>query len=131
VLARLTFSCLLVVGLLTVAGCGPAKLDVTKTYTLEPGDGRAIDLDAQSKAQTLNVDFSSTAGEINVLVMKKDDAPSDDDLLTADAAKALASKLKAKEGTVTAEVPANTAVRVIIRDAAKTSEVKVHVTNQN
>src|SRR6266700_2315065 len=92
------------------AGCGPAKLDESKTLSLSgETPAKSIDLDAQSKPQTITVDFSSSAGDVSVLVFKKSDAPTDDDLLSAPPNKAIAMK-KGKADTFTAEIPENTPV---------------------
>jgi hypothetical protein len=114
---------------LLLAGCGPAKLNVEKTLDLEPGEAKSIDLDAQSKPQKITVDFKSSEGDVSVLLFKEADAKGDDALLDADQAKAIEKK-KGKEDSFTADVPENTAVRVIIRGAAKTTKVTLKVTNK-
>lgn len=129
-LARTVCSCILVGTALGFGGCGPARLDETKEYQMEPGLARALDLGAQSKPQTLNVEFASSDGAISVLVVKKDDAPSEDDLISVPSSKAIASKVNETSGSFTAEVPANTATRVIVRDAEKKASVTLKVTNR-
>ncbi|MFM8274986.1 MAG: hypothetical protein ACKODX_22015 [Gemmata sp.] len=107
-------------GLLFAAGCGPAKLSESKTLAVGAADPKAIDLVPQTKAQKITVDF--TAGEeVLVLVMKDSDAKGEEGLMNADVnrAKALASK-SGKADTFTADVPANTAVRVIVTAKKKT-----------
>lgn len=115
-------------GLLFLAGCGPAKLNVSRSYDVGPGEANAVDLDAQPKPQKLTVEFKATE-EVTVLVFKAADAKGEDAILTVDAAKSLAQQ-KGKSGTVTADVPENTATRVVVRGAAKTSKVDLTITNK-
>jgi hypothetical protein len=130
VFARAVFAGFLAIAVLQLAGCGPAKLYEKKQYQMEPGLARAMDLSAQSKPQTLSVEFSSSDGKVSVLVVKQEDAPSEDDLIGVPASKAIASKVRETSGSFTAEVPANTATRVIVRDAEKNTDVTLHVTNR-
>jgi len=119
------------VSLLWLAGCGPGKLDQNMTLTLE-GDvaARAIDLPAVSKPQTINVEFSSSDGEVTVLVFKAEDAKKDDELQMAPSSKALAKK-RSKGESFSVDVPENTATRVVVREAeAKKTDVQVKVTNK-
>ena len=115
---------------LVLAGCGPAKLDETKTFNLD-GEypARSMDLDAQSGPQTLNVEFASSDGDVTVLVFKKSDAPTEDDLLTAEPKKALAMK-KGKAESFSVDIPENTPIRVIARMETKKTNVNVKVTNK-
>ncbi len=125
--ARLAFvTCAL--GLFLAAGCGPAKLNESKTLSVESGAPVAVDLVAQPKPQKVTVEFSS-AEEVSVFVMKEEDAKGEEGLLNADVnkAKALATK-KGKGETFTVDVPANTAVRVVFFTRKKT-DVKVKLTN--
>src|SRR5262245_3428954 len=88
---RLVSASLLAVAFLCLAGCGPAKLNQSRTWAdFDVGDARAIDLDPQSKPQTITVEFSVGEGEVTALVVKKDDAKTDDDLLSVPASKAIA-----------------------------------------
>jgi hypothetical protein len=115
------------VALMGFSGCGPARLDETKTIQLDGGEANSIDLDPITKPQTVKAEFESTASDVTVLIFKDD--VKDDQLTTEPAAKALA-KETGKSGTVTAEVPANTGVRVVVRGAAAKTSVKLHVTNK-
>ncbi|MBX9584649.1 MAG: hypothetical protein K2X87_30470 [Gemmataceae bacterium] len=128
--ARLAAACTLAAGLAALPGCGPGALNVSRTYDLEPGEARSIDVDGIGSPQTLVVTYESSAGPVTVGVFKKADIPQDDDLMTVPATKSLAPAGKDDKGTVTAEVPANTPVRVVVRDPPKKSNVKVHVTNK-
>jgi hypothetical protein len=114
--------------LLALAGCGPAKLDVTKSFTLEDSAAQVIDLDPQPKPQTVTVEFTSSAGEVYVYLIK--DFKKDDGLDAAPKqAQTLASKL-AKEGTISADVGEKTPVRVAVRNPNAKTEVTVKVTNK-
>ena len=127
-----TRSALLAVALalLPAAGCGVAKLNETKTLTLDKDVSvQSLDLPVQKKAQKITVEFSSSDGEVFVGVFKQEDTKDDEAMVTVTPSKALGSK-KGKADTITVDVPENTAVRVIARGhtAAKTA-VTVKVTN--
>lgn len=119
-----------VLACLALPGCGPGKLDETKNWTLEPGEGRAIDTPAQPKPQTITVEFESSAAPIDVLVFKAADARGDDGIIEAAADKALGAKRGEKSGSFSAEVPENTPTRVVARGARTKTELKLHVTNR-
>jgi hypothetical protein len=117
------------IGLFILAGCGPPKLNENWNPELLDGQARALDLPAVSKAQKINVEFSCPDTEVTVLVFKAEDAKGDEGMLGADAAKALAYK-KGKADTFSADVPENTATRVIVRGAGKKTTVQLKVSNQ-
>ena len=123
------FSSFFGIGLVALAGCGPAKLDVTKTYTLDAGEPQIIFLDAQPKPQKITVEFESSASPITVLLIKDEDVPKDEDGFIS-TSKAIASKSNEKAATFSGDVPEKTASRVIIRNASGKTSVKVRVTNQ-
>jgi hypothetical protein len=105
-----------------------AKLDVKRKMALDLGEAKAFDLEAQSGAQTITVEFSSSKGAVSVYVFKEEDAIGDE-LLISDPKKALAGA-RAKAGVIKADVPAKTATRVIIRGAAEMTTVEVKLANQ-
>ena len=113
-------------GLAGLAGCGPAKLDVNKNYSLDMMEAQEIGLPAQSQPQTITVEFESTEGAVQVGVYRETDA---DDILMVDPQKAIAAE-KGQSGRLTASVPENTATKVVIGNAEKKTDVKVHVTNR-
>jgi hypothetical protein len=117
---------LISLALLLAAGCGPPKLAVDRSFSLDARDAKMFDLPAVSKPQKVTVQFTSSAAEVHVLVFKEEDAQ--DDPFAADAKKALVEK-KGKEGSVTADVPANTATRVIVRGASDKTDVTLKMTN--
>ncbi len=124
---RLVLAVVLVTGLLCATGCGPGKLNVSKTMSLGVVPARSIDLDAQPKPQKLTIEFSSSAVDVSVYVFKFEDAKDEDALVLADPKKALGEK-KGKAETFTVDVPENTPVRIVVRSGQKT-DVQVKVTN--
>jgi hypothetical protein len=117
-------------GLLALAGCGgAAKLNVSKSYDMDAGEAKSIDLNPEKTAQKINVEFTSSAADVSVLLFKDADVKTDDDLTSAEAGKAL-NKEKGKAGSFTVDLPANTGARVVVRDAAKKTKVDVKVTNK-
>ena len=119
-----------VAALLFAAGCGVAKLNETKTLTLNTKVGAAsLDLPAQSKAQKITVEFASSDGDVFVGAFKLEDTKDDEAMTIAASSKALGSK-RGKADSFTVDVPENTAVRVIAREhAAAKTDVTVKVTN--
>ena len=129
-LLRIVPVAILAVGSLLLAGCGPATLNENKTLTLDTEYGaRAIDLPSVSKPQTVNVEFSSSDGEVTVLLFKEEDAKGDNmDIFPG--AKALAQK-RAKADSFSVEVPANTPTRVVARQAAAAkTDVQIKINNK-
>lgn len=103
------------------------KLDVNRAVTLDDMVGaRGFELPAQSGPQTITVTFSSSKCDVSVYVFP---GAIGDSLLTEDSKKALAGKT-GKVGAVSAEVPANTAVTVVIRSATEKTTVDVKITNE-
>jgi hypothetical protein len=122
------FTCALALGAFAFIGCGPSKLNETKTWEMEVGDGKALDLPAVSSKQTLNVEFSSSDGDVAVFVFKEEDAKGEDGILSSASSKALKSA-KGKGETFTVDVDPNTPTRVIVRDQMKKTTVKLKVSN--
>ncbi len=119
------------VGLIFLVGCGPGRLDETKTLSLGVNDAaQSIDLPAQSKLQTINVEFSSPESEVSVYLFKEEDARGEDGLTSANPTKALAKKTNSKGDSFSAEVPPNTATRLIVRAGGNKTDVKLRITNQ-
>jgi hypothetical protein len=112
--------------LLILAGCGPAKLDETKNWTIEPGDVQSIILPAQPRPQRLTVEFES--GEpVDVGLYKTDDAK---DLYSLPVSKALAVERGKTSGTLTADLSPDVSTTVTVNALSKKTTVKVHVTNR-
>jgi len=130
VLARTVAAAVAAALTLTAAGCGPAVLDEKKTFTLEVTEAeRYFDLNAQPAEQTLTVEFSSTASEVDVYVVKGSEVeafmkagPS------ARPGKAMASKTAVKSDKLVTQVPPNTPVRVVFELSPKPDRKKTEVT---
>ena len=116
------------VGLVALSGCGPAKLDVSKSYELESGESRVIILDAQPKPQKITVEYDS-GSELTVMLIKASDAPAGEEGIVLPA-KAIVSEKGKKTGTLSGDVPEKTEAKVIVRNPAAKTTVKVRVTNQ-
>ncbi|MBA4188967.1 MAG: hypothetical protein C0467_13300 [Planctomycetaceae bacterium] len=128
--ARLVSAMILVAGCMSVVGCTrAAKLEVTRSYDVSPGEAQAIELDPQPKPQKITVDFKSADGDVLVLLFKEADAKGEDGLLSSDPKKALGQK-KGKADSFTADVPENTATRIVVREAQKKTKVELKVTNK-
>lgn len=116
-------------GLLVLwCGCGPPRLSVDKSYTLDVGEARAIDLDPQSKPQKIQIEFTASDGQVEVLMFKKEDVPTDQAMLDAASDKALARQ-KGPSGSLSVDLPEKVAARIVIRNPSKKAEVKVKVKN--
>lgn len=120
---------ILMLAVFVLPGCGPGKLDQSRTWELDGGESRALDLPAVSKPQKINVEFSSSEGDVSAFVFKEEDAKGEDGLRNADinAKKAIVYKTS-KADTLSADVPENTPTRVIIFAKQKTT-VNLKVTN--
>ncbi|MCX8140231.1 MAG: hypothetical protein N3E46_11160 [Gemmataceae bacterium] len=126
---RLLLAMVLMTGTVLLGGCGPARLNVDKKYTMDVGDGRAIDLEAQKKPQKVKVEFSVSDGEARVLVFRAEDAQGEGGILEAPASKALGSQ-RGSTGNFTVDLPPDTKARIVIRDLTKKADVTIKVTNQ-
>jgi hypothetical protein len=112
--------------LLAPAGCGPAKLDDTKNWTIEPGDVQSIILPAQPKPQRLTVEFESSE-PVDVGIYKTDDTT---DLHSLPVSKALAVERGKTSGTLTADLGPDVSTTITAGALSKKATVKVHVTNR-
>ncbi len=117
---------LLAAGLVALSGCGPAKLDITKDYSLE--SAKIVILDPQSKPQKITVEFESDS-EVTVMVIKESEI-TEDNADIVDVKQAIAYKKGEKSGSFSADVPENTATRVVARSNAAKAKVKLHITNK-
>ena len=115
--------------LLFLAGCGPAKLNESRSYELNPAEGDGFLLDKQSKPQKINIEFTSSESEVTVLLFKAEDVPGEEKPLSVDEQKALGFK-KGKADSFSVDVPENTETRLVIRGAMKKTKVDVKVTNK-
>jgi hypothetical protein len=118
----------LVLSLLAAAGCGAGRLNVEKKYTpLEVGETKAIDLDPQSKAQTIKVEFTSNPARVTVYLIKSEGKESE--LKETPSKEITLGKESGKEGKFQVEVPANTRIRVLVTEGATTTDVTVKLSN--
>jgi len=113
--------------LLLSAGCGPPKLNESRSWSMSTGEVNAIDLPAIAKDQKVTVEFTSSS-EVSVVAMKEADAKGEKGLENPDETKAL-GKARGKSGEFSFDVPAKTAVRVIVGGVAAKADVTVKVTN--
>lgn len=123
---------LLAIALIWVSGCGPGKLNETRTWELEGDETRAIDLPAQTKPQTITVEYSSPE-EVTVYVFKEEDARGEEGLLNAPAnsKKCLPpSPKRGKSESFSVDIPENTATRVVVRPSGKATKVDLKITNK-
>lgn len=111
--------------LLVATGCGPAKLNEARNYSMTPGTPQGFDLPVIGKAQTLTIEYTSSAADVSIYVIKDPPAEMDD----KPAAASVLGTGTGKSGTVTAAVPAKTAVRVMVGGAKGNTDVALKVTN--
>lgn len=116
------------IGLVAVGGCGPAKLDVEKSYNLDSGESQLVILDPQPKPQKITVTYEA-GSELTVLLIKASEIKEGEEGIVP-LAKAIASEKGNKTGTISGDLPENTEGRVIIRNPAAKTTVKVHITNK-
>ncbi len=108
------------------SGCGPAKLDESRTYDLDPGEIKFLQLPAQPKPQRLTVEFEATS-PIEVVIYKAEDAK---DLENLPASKALASEKSKTTGTVVSDLNPDVATSIVVIGLGTKTTVKLHVTNR-
>jgi hypothetical protein len=119
---------LLAVCLVGILGCGPGRLDETRTYNLaDATEAPYMELPPQSKAQTIKVEFESSAAEVDVGLFRAADVP---DPAMANFSKAMKAEVQKKSGSFSVDVPENTATRVIVANPKAKTDVKLHVTNR-
>ena len=128
-LARAVLIAVVAIGLFSGVGCGPGKLNESRTWEMGREDVKALDLPAVAKPQTIKVEFTSSDADVEVCLFKEADAKGDAGLSQATTDKAL-GKANGKGGNFSAEVPENTATRVVAREAKGKTKVDIKVTNQ-
>lgn len=116
--------------LLAAAGCGPAKINENRTFTLDTNtSGHRLDIPADKKPRTLTVEFASSEKEVSVLLFKRSDVKDGEDgIMEAQNTQKLAGT-RATADRFTAEIPADTPTTIIIRGhAAPKTNVTLKVT---
>lgn len=111
---------------LAPAGCGPAKLDETKTYSVTAGDTQMMILPKQPKPQRITVEYESNQ-PVDVAIYKSEDVKEGEAMPTS---KALGIDRAKEKGTVTADLAPDVATTVTVTGLGKTATVKVHVHNK-
>jgi hypothetical protein len=121
----------LLAGLVTLSGCGPAKLEVSKTKTVEAADYELVGLPKQSQEQKITIEVDATE-PVNILVIDSSAEKGFDGLAPADqvAKGKYGKKTNVKKDSLTADVPANAAVTVAIGGGTKRGEVKYSISNR-
>jgi hypothetical protein len=115
------------VAFLAPSGCGPAKLDETKSYSLNPGDTQTLALPAQPRPQRLTVDFDAD-NPVEVFILKTADVSDPDAPLPT--GKALAIERAKASGTLSVDLGPDTATTVAVTALSKQTNVKLHLTNR-
>ncbi|MBX9627721.1 MAG: hypothetical protein K2X82_28235 [Gemmataceae bacterium] len=125
-IVRPAAAAVLLAGLALAGGCGPAPLDINKTAVVSPGNPALYELEAIPQPQTVTVEFDSDGGPVEVGIYRQADA---DEAETLRPEKALKFAKGEAKGSVSVEVPANTATKVAI-GSEKKANVKVRLTNR-
>lgn len=120
------FCGLIAVALLAPAGCGPAKLDETKSYQLTPGDTQMMILPKQPKPQRITVEYESDQ-PVEVGIYKSEDVKEDSH---PPSSKALAIDRAKASGTISADLSPDVATTVTVSALGKQANVKLHVHNK-
>jgi hypothetical protein len=126
--ARAILAALMVAGLASLSGCGPARLDQTSKFTIDAHGtpGHTIELSAQPQPQAITVEFESSTTEVTAALFKAGEEVYPEKINLSKAIKGE----KGKSGKFTADVPANTATQIMVGEASKSTEVKLHITNR-
>jgi hypothetical protein len=115
------------IAFLPLAGCGPAKLDITKTYKVVPGDTQFVILPAQPKPQRITVEYEADQ-PVEIGVYKSDDVKDQDTALPT--SKALKVEKATTTGTVAVDLNPDVSVTVTVTGLGKEAGVKLHITNR-
>ena len=118
--------------LLRAAGCG--KVNMEKAATLEPGDFKAITIDAPRGEQKVSVSATSTGAPIDVYVALEGDQDAAlklaEDLARGNKppSSVIASKQKDTEATLDAVIPARKGYSVLlVNGSTKKADVKIKI----
>jgi hypothetical protein len=113
--------------LLLVGGCAPPKLNESRSYTMIVGDSQVLDLPPISMAQKITVEFTSSASEVSVYLIK--DFKEEDGQNAPPSKAQILDEKKGKSGSFTVDVPEKTATRVVVRGPQAKTDVTLKVTN--
>lgn len=115
---------------LVVAGC-EAKLRDTRTVEVDPAGQVVIPIDAKPSDRTLKVTARAEGGPIEVYVyLKKDDERANENIYAKKNELFLARKVNVQEADLSALVPANEEVLVVLM-CANTKSATVHLTMED
>ncbi len=127
---------LALLALVGLTGCGPGKLDETKSFTLDfKGEpGKSFTLPSQSAEQALTVEVTADH-EVDVFVVPAKNQKDFDEAFNykGRSEKSIASKKGVKTDSLTATVPPNEEVAVAVYMSASNSEktsVQLKMTNK-
>jgi hypothetical protein len=113
--------------LLALAGC-QSKLNVEKTFTIEPTASHTIDIDPPRYQQVQVIAVSSDTPVDVFVYLKKDQAAAERAIETGKVPeRVLASKQKVKNETIEATVPEKEGAMVTVCNSTKTATVKVKI----
>ena len=121
---------LLAVLLLAFPSC--QRLNYETAVDLSEGEVQSILVEAPKKEQKVSVTASSAGSPIDVyVVLDKDKEAGKQALLDRKKpASSLASKVKTREATLEATIPANTGFAILLGGASKSNHVTVKVTGR-
>ncbi len=113
---------------LLLAGC-QGKLDIAKTYTMEPGDSQFLLVEAPAGEQKINVAVKSGGVPLNVYVVPGTTSAQAQQAVQENK-RVLASKTKAADPTLDATVPAKQAYVIMLDGAEKPAKIEVKITSR-
>jgi hypothetical protein len=112
--------------LLAPAGCGPAKLDEKRSYSVVSGETQMMLCPKQPQPQRITVEYDSDQ-PVDVGIYKSEDVKEGDVLPTS---KALAVDRAKSKGSISADLGPDVATTVTVTGLGKTANVKFHVHNR-
>jgi len=116
-----------------LGGCGPAKLNVTKSFNVPDGDKLADIYILPAVKAEQNVSVNVTADKpVDVYVLLSKDLPDAENKLPQDWIKvAIASKKDATSETLSCKIPANQEWKVFVTAGQKTAKANGKVVIKN
>ncbi|HYH67087.1 MAG TPA: hypothetical protein VD866_20495 [Urbifossiella sp.] len=128
-----SFLFLAAVVLLAPGGCGPAKLEETRTWTVSASDSgmsgevKTMMLPKQPKPQRITVEYESNQ-PVDVGIYKSEDVKEGD--INLPTSKALALDRAKSAGSIQADLGPDVATTVTVTGLSKTATVKLTVHNK-
>jgi hypothetical protein len=116
---------------LSLAGCN-SSLNYEKTMSLGPGEVNSFSPDPPRREQKVTITFKSTETPVDVYVAIGNDVEAVASALTKykTPQNVLASKLKARDGSLEVTIPAKTRFGAIVGGATKDTSVEVKITGK-